>query len=226
MSHEQLGPEFNLETFMNARAVCKKAADEIISRIEIGMTEKDGQALVKDVFKELDVLKFWHPTKFRFGSDTTKTFRDLPDENLKCQDQDLVFIDIGPIIDNHEADFGRTIVLNKVNSVLKPNYVNLAKASEEIFRETEKYWKQTGATGIKLFEFAKNKTADLGYRLDHRMAGHRLGDFPHQLYSKHKLFEFEQSPLKNIWVLEIHIVDDQNQRGSFYEDIMTGQFAP
>ncbi|MES2801679.1 MAG: M24 family metallopeptidase [Bdellovibrionota bacterium] len=220
MSHEQLGPEFNLETFLKARDVCQKAAAEIISRIEVGMSEKDGQALVKDVFKELAVTKFWHPTKFRMASDTTKTFRDLPDENLKTQDQDLVFIDIGPIIDNHEADFGRTIVLNKANGLLNPNYVNLAKASELIFRETEQYWRQTGATGIKLFEFAQNKTADLGYRLDHRMAGHRLGDFPHQVFSKHKLFEFEQSPVKNIWVLEIHIVDDNSQRGSFYEDII------
>jgi len=225
MSHEQLGPEFNLETFLNARTLCQKAADEIILRIEIGMTEKDGQILVKEVFKELGVLKFWHPTKFRMGSDTTKTFRDLPDENLKCQDQDLVFIDIGPIIDNHEADFGRTVVLNKTNAGLDEKAVKLAKASELIFRETEKYWQQTGATGIKLFEFAQNKTSELGYRLDHRMAGHRLGDFPHQLFSKHKLFEFEQSPVKNIWVLEIHIVDDHKQRGSFYEDIMMGHFA-
>lgn len=220
MSHEQLGPEFNLETFLKARAICQKAADEIISRIEVGMTEKDGQTLVKDVFKELGVLKFWHPTKFRMASDTTKTFRDLPDENLKCQDHDLVFIDIGPIIDNHEADFGKTVVLNKAPGSLNESYVKLAKASEFIFRETEKYWKQTGATGIKLFEFAQNKTSELGYRLDHRMAGHRLGDFPHQLYSKHKLFEFENTPMNNIWVLEIHIVDDKNQRGSFYEDIM------
>lgn len=221
MSHELLGPEFNLETFLKAREICQKAADEIIARIEIGMSEKDGQALVKDVFKELDVTKFWHPTKFRMGSDTTKTFRDLPDENLKCQDQDMVFIDIGPVIENHEADFGRTVVLNKANANLNPNYVKLAKASEIIFRETEQHWKQTGATGIKLFEFAQHKTSEFGYRLDHRMAGHRLGDFPHQLYSKHKLFEFEQNPVKNIWVLEIHIVDDKNQRGSFYEDIMT-----
>lgn len=221
MNHEQLGPEFNLETYLNARSICKKAADEIISRIEIGMSERDGQALVKKVFNELSVTKFWHPTKFRMASDTTKTFRDLPDENLKCQDQDLVFIDIGPIIDNHEADFGRTVVLNKTNAILKPEYVKLAKASELIFRETENYWKQTGATGIKLFEFAQHKTSEFGYRLDHRMAGHRLGDFPHHIYSKHKLFEFEQNPIKNIWVLEIHIVDDKKQRGSFYEDIIS-----
>lgn len=221
MSHEQLGPEFNITTFLKARDLCQKAAAEITARIEIGMNEKDGQALVKEVFSNLSITKFWHPTKFRIASDTTKTFRDLPDENIKCQDQDIVFIDIGPIIDNHEADFGRTVVLNKTNAILKPEYVALAKASELIFLETEKYWKQSGATGIKLFEFAQQKTSELGYRLDHRMAGHRLGDFPHQVYSKQKLFEFEKNPIKDIWVLEIHIVDDKNQRGSFFEDILT-----
>lgn len=220
MNHEQLGPEFDLQKYLNARTLCQKAADIIIDRIEIGMTEKDGQALVKDVFKEFDITKFWHPTKFRMSTDTTKTFRDLPDENLKVVDQDMMFIDIGPIIENHEADFGRTVVLNKAGGSLNASFVKLAKASEDIFRETEKYWKQTGATGIKLFEYAQNKTAEFGYRLDHRMAGHRLGDFPHQVFSKHKLFEFEQSPVQNIWVLEIHIVDDKLQRGSFFEDIM------
>lgn len=220
MNHEQLGPEFNLATYLKAREFCKKAADEIIAKVEIGMTEKDGQELVKDIFKNYGVLKFWHPTKFRFGSETTKTFRDLPDENLKCQDQDLLFIDIGPIIENHEADFGRTIVLNKVNQSVNTSYEKLAKASEIIFRETEQHWNKTKATGIKLFEFAQHKTSELGYRLDHRMAGHRLGDFPHQVFSKQKLFEYDKNPLKDIWVLEIHIVDDSQQRGSFFEDIL------
>ncbi|AZZ37508.1 hypothetical protein CIK05_12125 [Bdellovibrio sp. qaytius] len=221
MNHEQLGEKFNLDTFLKARELCKQVADQIMARVEIGMTEKDGQALVKDVFKEHGVLKFWHPTKFRIASDTIKTFRDLPDENLKCQDQDLLFIDIGPIIENHEADFGRTVVINKNNQPLNKDDVHLAKASEIIFHETEAHWKKTGATGIELFEYAKHKTSELGYRLDHRMAGHRLGDFPHQVFSKHKLFEFEKSPIKNIWVLEIHIVDDNKQRGSFYEDIIS-----
>ena len=221
MNHEQLGPEFNLETYLKAREICKKSADEIISRIEIGMNEKDGQELVKQVFKKQGILKFWHPTKFRIASDTTKTFRDLPDENVTCADQDLVFIDIGPIIENHEADFGRTVVLNKSKSALNSAHVDLANASEVIFRETEKYWQETKATGQKLFEFAQTKTSNLGYRLDHRMAGHRLGDFPHQVFSKQKLFEYEKNPLSNIWVLEIHIVDDKNHRGSFFEDILT-----
>lgn len=221
MNHEQVGQDFNLETYLKAREICKKAADEIISRIEIGMTSIDGQTLVKEVFKEQGILKFWHPTKFRVCSDTTKTFRDLPDENLKCADHDLVFIDIGPIIENHEADFGRTVVLNKVRQNINSDYEKLAQASEIIFHETEKYWKESKATGQKLFEFAQHKTAELGYHLDHRMAGHRLGDFPHQVFSKQKLFEFEKSPLKNIWVLEIHIVDDKKQRGSFFEDILT-----
>lgn len=220
MNHEQLGPDFNLQTYLKARELCQKAADIIINRVEIGMTEKDGQALVKDVFKDFDITKFWHPTKFRMSSETIKTFRDLPDENLKVVDQDLLFIDVGPIIDNHEADFGRTVVLNKSNSTINSEFIKLAKASEVIFRETEQYWQQTKATGLKLFEFAQAQSLEKGYRLDHRMAGHRLGDFPHQVFSKQKLFEYEKSPIKNIWVLEIHIVDDNLMRGSFFEDIM------
>lgn len=221
MSHEQLGANFNLETYLQAREICHKAADDILSKVEIGMTSSDGQELVTNVFKSFDVSKFWHPTKFRFGGDTTKTFRDLPDENLKCQDQDLIFIDLGPIINNHEADFGKTIILNKSNQNPLPEFEKLAKASEIIFRETEQYWKQTKATGLELFEFAQHKTSNLGYRLDHRMAGHRLGDFPHQIFTKQKLFEFDQNPLKDIWVLEIHIIDDKLQRGSFFEDILS-----
>ena len=217
---EQLGSEFDLKIYLESRDLCQRAADEIIAHIEVGMNEKDGQELVKSVFRKYDVAKFWHPTKFRLGSDTTKTFRDLPDETIKCADGDLCFIDIGPIIHNHEADFGRTVVINRANQKINSDYEKLAKASELIFHETKKYWKETQATGKKLFDFAFSKAKERGYFLDRRMAGHRLGDFPHQVFSKEKLFDFDRNPLKNIWVLEIHLVDEINQRGSFYEDIL------
>ena len=75
-------------------------------------------------------------------------------------------------------------------------------------------------SGIELFNFASLLAKDYGYELNPMMAGHRLGDFPHKLFSSQKLFELGVSPNKNLWVLEIHIIDKANQVGAFFEDIL------
>ncbi len=41
----------------------------------------------------------------------------------------------------------------------------------------------------KLFEYANELANKQGYKLNPMMSGHRLGDFPHKLFSSEKLFE-------------------------------------
>ena len=53
------------------------------------------------------------------------------------------------------------------------------------------------------------------------MNGHRLGDFPHALHYKGKLSDFSEAPFPNLWVLEIHLIDEKINRGAFFEDILT-----
>jgi Xaa-Pro aminopeptidase len=84
-----------------------------------GMSEVEGQKLVKQAFAEKGVEKFWHPTKFRIGTDTTKTFRDPPDSSIRLTSGEIYFLDVGPIVDGHEADYGFTFQFGSNGSVKK-----------------------------------------------------------------------------------------------------------
>ncbi len=179
------------------------------------MSEPDGQSLIRQIFSKYGVQKCWHPSKFRIGPDTTKSFRELPKIDLTTSAGDLCFIDIGPVIDGHEADFGQTIVVGSK----RPH--PLIQACEKVFQKTAGAWKSEKLTGQDLFEFANTEAKTRGYQLNPSMAGHRLGDFPHHLFSKEKLFRWEFSPSPNLWILEIHLVDAANVRGAFFEDLLS-----
>ena len=60
----------------------------------------------------------------------------------------------------------------------------------------------------------------LGYQLNPNMAGHRLGDFPHALFYKGTLSNFDKQPIQNLWVLEVLITNNEDTFGSFFEDIL------
>ncbi len=94
------------------------------------------------------------------------------------------------------------------------------KACLETYKETAHAWKKDHLKGKDLFSFASQKAVELGYELNPLMAGHRLGDFPHRLFSSDKLFDLDRSPTENLWVLEIHLVDKANNQGAFFEDLL------
>jgi len=216
-AHEQTGEKFDLKKYFEARNLCKKVVSRIASKVSDGITENDGQELIKNEFKKEGVEKFWHPSKFRIGSDTTKSFRELPDRSLQLFAGDVFFLDVGPIIEEHEADYGETFIFGKP----RPSGAALsalAEASAKIWRETANQWKESHFSGKRLLDHASNYAQTLGYELNPLMAGHRLGDFPHALFSKEKLFSLNFAPAKNLWVLEIHIVSHSLQRGAFFED--------
>ncbi|MFN3454717.1 MAG: M24 family metallopeptidase [Pseudobdellovibrio sp.] len=212
---EKTGEKFCLKTFLDARSTCIALTEQVIREISEGMNEKDIKSVHERIFKTAGVLKFWHPTKIRVASDTTKKFRDISDPELKCTNGDLCFIDLGPIIQGHEADYGRTFVVGDLTA-RHP----LIDVCHTVFNETAKVWKEQGLSGQELFVFASDLAKQHGYVLNPDMSGHRLGDFPHKIFTTTGLFETAITPSENLWVLEIHIVDPENQRGAFFEDIL------
>ena len=228
---EAVGEKFNLVDFLAARESCQAITAEIVASLQEGMREQDGQDLVKKIFAKHNIYKFWHPTKFRMAADTLKSFREPPDPDLRLRSGDLCFLDLGPIIQDHEADFGRTFIftqnaknsqgsLNSHGSSNSPAAHSIINAAEDIFRATAKAWKREGLSGQALFAFAEQAARSCGLELNPHMAGHRLGDFPHHIHSKQKLFDLTNCPSANLWVLEIHVLDRALGRGAFYEDIL------
>jgi methionine aminopeptidase len=216
---EMTGEKFNLDFYLASQNICREVTNHIAKLIAPGISEKEGQSLISEELKKVGVKKFWHPTKFRFGSDTLKNFRELPDESLRLQSGDVFYIDVGPVFEDHEADYGKTFVLPGENKDLQRLH-QLTEASIEVWIRTQRKWQETKLTGIGLLNYASDIAKTFDFELNPYMAGHRLGDFPHALFSKEKLFESKIVPSKNLWVLEIHLLDKKTGRASFFEDIL------
>lgn len=212
---EGVSASFNLETYMQARKIAQKIMLLTASQVDVGMTEEDGIKIIDQLCENFGIEKKWHPSKFRIGINTTKSFREKSEPNIKLQENDIYFIDIGPVINGHEADIGQTFTIGQT-----PEYSLCQKTSRDIFNEVKGIWKESGSNGEELYKKASEIAKAKGFELNTKMKGHRLGDFPHALYYKGGLIEFDRRPIENLWVLEILIQDPSGKFGAFYEDIL------
>jgi methionine aminopeptidase len=210
---QAFGHKFNLEQYLSTRDLTIKLCHELSSLIKPGMNEIQAHELYQDLLRKNFVFQSWHPPKIRFGKNTKKSFRELSDDSIVLRDDDLFFIDIGPVFKGHEGDYGETFSFGET-------YKSLKDASREVFDQTHNEWKLTQRCGVELYEFAQNLARKKGFILNHNMDGHRLSDFPHGLHFKGGLGECEEQTKPYAWVLEIHLIDEKSQRGAFFEDIL------
>ena len=78
-----------------------------------------------------------------------------------------------------------------------------------------------GLSGVQLLEQARTYALEEGVELiPNYVKGHRLGDYPHELITREKLYDFQYKPQPKRWVLEIQIYDQGIGKGAFYEDIL------
>lgn len=214
MTIENCGSHFNLDQFLDARLKTIQAVQQTASKIQTGMNETEAHSILANQLSLAGAVKFWHPSKFRIGANTVKSFKDISDE-VTLSNDDIFFIDIGPVFLNHEGDYGETFVLGN-----NPKLLNLKMAAKNIFLASQKKWKEEQLTGEELYRFASSEALKYNLELNTKMYGHRLGDFPHALYYKGKLGEIVTTPSPHLWVLEIHVIDHSINRGAFYEDIL------
>lgn len=209
------GSNFDLNTYLKVRDKTINIVTDFADSLRIGMDEVEGHKLLDSIMNDYGVEKKWHPNKFRIASNTLKSFSEKSDEGIFLKEDDIFFVDIGPVLDGHEGDFGDTFVFGD-----NEQFKSLQKAVREIFKATSNAWKEKGLTGMELYKFASDYADKLGHKLNPKMDGHRLGDFPHALYFKGSLSEVEEKLLPNLWVLEILIQNKEGTHGAFYEDIL------
>lgn len=193
---------------------------------------KDEETLNKEIFnlaKELfGIEKHWHKRIVRSGENTLHPYKENPPNKI-IQEDDILFFDFGPIIENWEADLGRTYVLG--NDPLK---LKLKNDIEKAWHETKNWFdEQSELKASKLFEFAENKAKQYGWEFGGEIAGHLIGEFPHeklepgnyQLYvhpeNHNNMFELDMNGQPRNWILEMHFVDRKNKIGGFYEQLLT-----
>jgi Xaa-Pro dipeptidase len=174
------------------------------------------------------VTKYWHKRIVRAGSNTLLPYADNPPDHL-IGENDIVFLDFGPIFEQWEADFGRTYVLGN-----DPRKHKLCADTERTFAEGKGYFQANpDLRACELFEYVLLLAKNSGWEFGGPMAGHLIGQFPHERIPEDKISLYihpknqtkirsqSEDGLLRHWILEIHFVDRQHQIGAFFDELLT-----
>lgn len=216
---------------IQAEKIAEQLFDAIVERqlIKPGKSEDE---LNDDIFKLADELygikKYWHKRIVRSGVNTLVPYDDNP-PNLILQEDDILFLDFGPILEEWEADFGRTYVIGN-----DPHKLKLKKDIEVAWHEAKKWFEgKTKLTGAEYWFYIVDLAKKYGYTYGGQLGGHLIGHFPHErlepknygLYvhpeNHNDMFLLDANGNKREWILEIHFVDRERKIGGFFEQLLT-----
>ncbi|MEJ5904387.1 NAD(P)H dependent flavin oxidoreductase family protein [Pseudomonas kermanshahensis] len=217
---EKVGPRYSLDGMLAAREQSVRALAAIVSQLKVGMTTAEALQMAAETLQAMGASHTWHPTYIRFGDDTVRTPRQGIDPQRQLRASDIAVVDLGPVWDGYEGDYGDTFVFGE-----HPLYHACVKALHDVFEETRQAW-CAGLTGRELYDFAERSALAKGWQLERNLAGHRIADFPHALFGQDKLAELDIVPSEMVWVLEIQLCHPTEPVGAFFEDILVGQNSP
>jgi methionyl aminopeptidase len=214
-SAERVGPAFSVDGMLLARNETRQAIRNISTLIKPGMVEEDAVALARKTLVESGLELSWHPTRVRFGSNTTKPMKEASVPGVVLKEDDIFFLDIAPRVDAWEGDGGASFIVGD-----NPEYQRCATDAERLFHEVRGVWAAKKLSGKQLYEFADKTARDMGWALNFDLPGHRVSDFPHAAIYTGSLADFDASPSAMRWILEIHIRDPKGRFGAFFEDML------
>jgi Xaa-Pro aminopeptidase len=212
---EAVGKRYDPALMKHARDRTWEALQGIRERMIPGTSEEQAKAMALEVFEDLGYQRIWHPVLIRIGANTTKTYRQKSDPSVRLGENDSYFIDLGLVFDGHEGDVGDTFVVGHA-----PDRQACADAARALFGEVAGAWRTQGWSGRRLYDFAHARAEAMGWRFNHAIQGHRLGDFPHSVHKGGEMATLEGPPSSGLWVLEIQISHPSEPFGAFYEDLL------
>jgi Xaa-Pro dipeptidase len=144
--------------------------------IRPGKTEREINQEVYDLAFELfGIKKYWHKRIVRAGENTLFPYDENP-ENLIIKEDDIVFLDFGPIFEDWEADYGRTYVLGE-----DPLKHKLASDIEAAWKEANAFFhSQKEISGATLYQYCFDLASAKEWEFGGPIAGHLIGHFPHE----------------------------------------------
>ncbi|WP_267222361.1 M24 family metallopeptidase [Dyella silvae] len=216
LDKEAVGSRFDPQLMQHARERTWAALHGIRQRMQPGISEDEAREAAAEVFRELGMERLWHPVVIRIGANTTKTYRERSDADVRLGENDIYFIDLGLVFAGHEGDAGDTFVVGHA-----PEKQACADAARELFHRVAEAWRSQGLSGEALYTFAEQQAEAMGWRLHHEIKGHRVSDFPHAVFKAGDLGELDQPPSGGLWILEIQIAHPTEPYGAFYEDLLT-----
>lgn len=215
-SAEACGPAYDKLMMVETRRRTFDAIRRIGDLIRPGMTEEEGIALTRQVLREDGLLRGWHGINLRFGVNTICTFRDKSVPGTVLGEDDIFFIDIGPVWRDWEGDGGDTFTTGA-----DPEMNLIRRDVKEVFDAVAARWQGDRLTGEALYRVAVTEAERRGWQLNLEMTGHRISEFPHKAHYDGALIEQRFVPSSDLWILEIQLRHPTRPFGAFYEDLLT-----
>lgn len=191
-----------------------------------GRTEKEiNTKLYNLAFELFGIKKFWHKRIVRSGKNTLFPYKENPPD-LIVNDDDILFVDFGPVFEDWEADVGNTYVIGTNADKLK-----LKKDVEHAWAEGRAFYLKNKdvLTGADFYDYTKKLASEYGWDYGNVHCGHLIGNFPHEQIigeelinyihpeNCHRMAEKDQHGNERFWIYEIHFIDIQKEIGGFYE---------
>lgn len=212
---EATGEAFHLEKMLEVRTRTRRAIWDIAQRIQPGMSEDDGRRVAAETLEQAGLRRGWHKMLVRFGPNTAKSYEEPSIPGVVLRDDDIFFIDIGPVAGGYEGDGGDTFVVGGDSEMDRA-----ANDVKELWKAVRARWRDHGSTGEALYRFAAVTAEAMSWELDWELTGHRLSEFPHKAHFDGTLSEIGFHPAEARWVLEIQIRHRHAPFGAFFEDLL------
>jgi Xaa-Pro dipeptidase len=224
-----LAPSERRAALMAAEKRAETLFDEIERRelVRSGRTEREIEGDIYALaLEQFGVEKHWHKRIVRAGANTLTIAADNPPVRDIDQD-DIVYVDLGPVFEDWEADLGRTYILGKHPGA------KLVDALPVVFDRVQSYYHSSpDMTGADLYAFAQKAAAEAGWNFGGAIAGHLVSEFAHaqipgdknlnriQPGNDKRMSDPDELGQERHWILEIHLVEPSGHYGGFYERLL------
>ena len=196
--------------------------------IDPGRSETEVNRAIADIAeRDFGITRNWHKSLVRSGINTVCVFSDNPADRV-IEADDIVYLDLGPVFEEWEADVGRSYVVGN-----DPVRHALVAALPEVFEQVRSHAASTpDITGAALYDFAVQAAEERGYVFGGKIAGHIIGEFPHARLPDGKdtqriapanstrLSDPDGLGGERFWIIEVHLLAADRSYGGFYERLL------
>ncbi|MFC3207622.1 M24 family metallopeptidase [Aquamicrobium soli] len=198
--------------------------------IKAGRTEREIEQDIRALAREqFGIERDWHKRIVRAGINTLSVAADNPPVRV-VGDDDMVFLDLGPVLEEWEADVGRSYAVGA-----DPRKHALCAELPRQFDIVKRHFEENPyISGAALYAFACASAEAAGWKFGGKIAGHIVSEFPHAripgVKQLHHVSPENPEPMRNRdangrvrhWILEIHLVSPDGAFGGFYERLLEG----
>ena len=212
------------------KALALLDAIEAAALIAPGRTELEVE---RDIYtiaaRDFGVTEHWHDRIVRAGINTLRVAGEAAPDRVIGED-DIVFLDLGPLFGTWEADVGRSYAVGD-----DPAKHALCADLPAVFDAVKaRFAADPDITGATLYAAAHEEAERRGWRFGGRIAGHLVGEYPHARSpgdndvrrvgpgNTMRMRDPDAAGKPRHWILEIHLVSRDRSFGGFYERLLEG----